>query len=53
MARYSRNAFQKHKLSKKFPSVYSDDKTADEIMTEVGYFKLYTSGNLKFKKEYT
>jgi hypothetical protein len=43
--RYHRSNFMKHKLVKEGADA---NKTADEIMREKKYFKIYGSGNLKF-----
>ena len=45
--RYNREQFQKHKLVEKG---YDPNKTETEIMYELGYTKIYNSGNLKFIK---
>ena len=49
---YHRVKFQKHKLKelKEFDN-YDDNKTAEEIIFEKGYRKIYDSGNLVFKWE--
>ena len=43
--RESRLKYQKHKLKKLFPDVYSGDKTESEIMAEKGYHRIYDCGN--------
>lgn len=51
LCRYSRNKFQKHKLKKLFPNSYDDSISADKIVRYNGYYKIYNSGNFKFKME--
>ena len=43
--KYHRSNFTKHKLVE---MGYDKNKTEDEIMHELGYYKLYDSGNIKF-----
>ena len=43
--KYHRSNFTKHKL---VDMGYDKNKTEDEIMHELGYYKLYDSGNIKF-----
>lgn len=50
MQRFSRNKFQKHKL---VDMGMDSNKSESEIMTELGYFKIYNSGNLKFRATYS
>ena len=45
---YSRNVFQKHKLKRLFPKIYSDAKTEKAIMEEAGFRRYYDCGNRKF-----
>ena len=47
--KYNRYNFTKQKLVK---LGYDSNKTENEIMYELGYVKLYDSGNLKFTKIY-
>ena len=47
--KYHRYNFTKQKLIK---MGYDSNKTENEIMYELGYNKLYDSGNLKFTKTY-
>ena len=44
----NRMKFQKKKLKKMNISEYSDNKTEFEIMSELGYCKLYDCGNKKY-----
>ncbi len=50
--RYSRWNFQKHKLATlpEFSSVYSPDKTEDEMCRECGYVKVYDAGHVRWEK---
>lgn len=50
--KYSRIKFQKHKLKELFPTAYSEDKTEFQIMEELGYLRVFDSGNLVFLKQY-
>jgi hypothetical protein len=43
----SRMKFQKHKLKKLFPEIYSDNKTEKMIMEEAGFYRIYDCGNAK------
>lgn len=43
---YYRQQLQKHKL-KHLPS-YSDDKTEQQILQEIGVYPVYNSGNFKY-----
>lgn len=43
--RESRLKYQKHKLKKLFPDIYSDNKSESQIMNEAGYYKIYDCGN--------
>ena len=49
---YSRNKFQKHKLEKLLPDVYSKDKTEREIMYEAEYRRIYDAGNKVYEYRY-
>jgi hypothetical protein len=40
--------YQKSKIKKMNVPEYSDDKSEFEIMTELGYYKLYDCGNHKY-----
>jgi len=44
--KFHRNNFMKHKLVSKGSDI---NKTADEIMRERGYYKIYGNGNLKYE----
>ena len=44
----NRMKFQKKKLKKMNIPEYSDNKTEFEIMSELGYYKLYDCGNKKY-----
>lgn len=41
-------SFGKKALKKKFPEIYSDDKTEWEIMQEAGYDRIWDCGKLKY-----
>ena len=45
---YTRQTYMKHKLMKLFPSEYSDNLTADQILDLNRIYPMYDSGNLKF-----
>jgi hypothetical protein len=49
--KYNRFGFRKQELKKKFPDIYSDDKTEFQIMREAGYLKIYDCGNFVFYYE--
>jgi len=44
-----RYTYRKSELKKKFPDIYSDDKSEAEIMREAGYSRVYDCGNLVYK----
>jgi hypothetical protein len=51
---FSRVKFQKHKLKTLFPDNYSNEKTEEQIMNNVGYHRIYDCGNAVYvytKKE--
>lgn len=41
-------AFGKNSLKKKFPDIYSEDKTEWEIMQEAGYDRIWDCGKIKY-----
>lgn len=46
--RYHRFNYRKQKLKELFPSIYSDDKSEFEIMSEAGYARIWDCGNLVY-----
>lgn len=46
--RENRQTFQKHKLEKAFPEIFSAEKTEYEIMSEAGWNRIWDCGNLTF-----
>lgn len=51
--RFNRMSFQKHKLKDKFPDLYADEKTEDQICREAGYYKVYDCGNDKWVMDFS
>lgn len=45
---FSREAFQKHKLKEQFPQVWDENLSATVILSAVGIYPLYDSGNWRF-----
>ena len=50
--RYHKFGFRKDRIAKKFPAVYSPDKTERQMMRESGYHRIYDCGLLKYAKRY-
>ena len=44
----SRYQCQKHLLKDRFPEIFSEDKTGDQIMKEAGYHKVHDCGNIVY-----
>lgn len=49
--RFHKFAFGKKRLKKKFPEIYSEDKTEWEIMQEAGYDRIWDCGKIKYTHE--
>jgi hypothetical protein len=47
--RWSREAFQKHKIKSFFPESFNSNLTADQILSSKGIYSIWNSGNWKFK----
>ena len=45
----NRMKYQKHKLKKLFPDIYSDSLSEKEIMEKLGYNRIYDCGNMVFE----
>lgn len=46
--RFSKYGFGKNKLKEKFPQIYSDDKSENDIMLEAGYDRIWDCGLLRY-----
>jgi hypothetical protein len=46
--RWSREAFQKHKLKEMFPESFDESLTSNEILSAHGIYSIWNSGNWKF-----
>jgi len=44
-----KGGFRKNLIKSKFPQVYSDNKTESEMMSELGFIKVWNSGLIKYK----
>lgn len=44
--------FRKSLIAKKFPKIYSPNKTEREMMKEAGYERIYDCGLIKYQKDY-
>jgi hypothetical protein len=51
--RFHKFAFGKKSLKKKFPQLYSEDKTEWEIMQEAGYDRIWDCGKIKYTYEHS
>lgn len=50
--RYHKFGFRKNRIAKKFPTIYSPEKTECQMMREAGYRRIYDCGLLKYIKKY-
>lgn len=46
--RIRKGQFRKEKIAKKYPSVYSPEKTEKEMMKEIGFKRIYDCGLMKY-----
>lgn len=49
MKRENRFKYRKNELKKKFPNLYSDEKSEKQIMEEAGYYRIYDCGSIKYQ----
>ena len=47
--RYHRFGFSKKEIKKRFPEIYSDEKTEKEMMREQKYYRLYDCGTIRYE----
>lgn len=52
VARYHKTAFRKEKFKKKFPKVYSPDKTERQMAEEAKLLRIYDCGKIRYVKTF-
>ena len=48
--RFHKSEFRKSKFKKKYPKIYSSDKTESQMAKEAGLFKIYDCGKIRYVK---
>ena len=47
----ARQQLQRHKVKEKYPEIFDEDLTTNQILDKVGIWAMYNSGNWKFEME--